>query len=309
MADDCPDRFVNPGTRAALGTVLAVAAAAAFGISSVLQYRANQGVPQQRVGQPSLLVRLWQRRTWRWSVLLAAAAFGLQVAALDFVPLILVQPLLVTSLLWYVLLIAVPRRPDRTIVLEASLCLIGLCSFLLLAAPSANRSRGLDSLGSAAWLAGGLAVVIGSCLLLAVRLGRRWRPLPLATAAGVCYGVTAGLISSLAHAFPEGLPAVFGHWQTYGVIVLGPIGVQLSQNAYQAGPLGAPALATFTVTDPIVAIAVGLLWLDERIRTAPWFLLGEAAALAVLIVGVFLLARRAPHADPGGSPSRNGHEP
>lgn len=295
---------MNQNVQLAFGTGLAVAAAAAFGTSSVLQYRANQQVPQAPVGQPTLLWRLWHRRNWRWSVLLAAAAFALQVAALNFVPLILVQPLLVTGLLWYVFLLAGSEhhRPDRAIVVESLLCLLGLSAFLLLAAPGAGPSRGLDPMRAGAWLAGAVVVAVALCLLLAARLGRRWRPLPLATAAGICYGVTAGLISSLSHSFGEGLPAVLGHWQTYAIVVLGPVGVMLSQNAYQAGPLGAPALATFTVTDPLAAIAVGLLWLDERIRTDVWSLLGEALALCALVVGVFLLARRAPMADSGPPP-------
>jgi drug/metabolite transporter (DMT)-like permease len=217
--------------------------------------------------------------------------------------LIVVQPLLVTGLLWYVLLLAMleHHRPDRSIVLESLLCLLGLAAFLVLAAPSSNRSRGLDSVRAGAWLGGALVAAVAICLILSARLDRRWRPLPLAVAAGLCYGVTAGLISSLSHAFGDGLWAVLGHWQTYGVMVLGPIGVLLSQNAYQAGPLGAPALATFTVTDPLASIAIGLLWLDERIRTEAWHLVGALASLGVLVAAVFLLARRAPQADSGRS--------
>ncbi|MDW5322388.1 DMT family transporter [Plantactinospora sp. KLBMP9567] len=297
---------MNQGAQLALGTTLAVAAAAAFGTSSVLQYRANQGIPQERVARPKLLWRLLHRRNWRWSVLLAAAAFGLQAAALTLVPLILVQSVLVTGLLWYVLLLAAleRHRPDGPILLESLLCLVGLSAFLLIAAPAANRGRGLDSIQDGAWLAAGLVGAVAGCLLLAARLGGRWRPLPLAAAAGTCYGVTAGLISSLAHTFDDGPVAVLGHWQTYGIVVLGPIGVLLSQNAYQAGPLGAPALATFTVTDPLVSMAVGLLWLDERIRTGTWSLVGELAALGGLVVGVFLLARRAPRANDRAAAAR-----
>ncbi|ROT29389.1 DMT family transporter [Micromonospora sp. HM5-17] len=294
---------MNDALHLALGTTLAVAAGASFGASSVLQYRANRNVPQERVARPRLLWRLVHRRAWRWSVLLAAAAFAMQTAALVFVPLILVQAILVTGLLWYVLLLAAleRHRPDGPILLEALLCLLGLAAFLLIAAPTAGSSRGLDSIRSGALLAGALAVTVAGCLGAAARLGPHWRPLPLALAAGACYGVTAGLISSLSHSLDGGPIAVLGHWQTYAIVVLGPLGVLLSQNAYQAGPLGAPALATFTVTDPLVAIAVGLLWLDERIRTGVWNAVGEAVALATLVVGVFLLARRAPRADPEGT--------
>ncbi|MFU8872688.1 DMT family transporter [Micromonospora sp. SL4-19] len=289
--------MVSSAGQVAVGVPLALVAAAAFGASSVLQFRASQQVPQERAGRPQLLVHLLGVPGWRWSAVLAAMAFACQVGALSRMPLILVQPLLVSGLIWYVLLFAASRhvRPDRGLLVESALCLFGLSAFLLIARPTPGYGRGLNSFWPAVLLLFVLAVSVGLCLLTALRLDRRWRPLPLALAAGICYGVTAGLISSLTHLHLAPL-AVFGQWQIYAVIVLGPVGVLLSQNAYQAGPVGAPALATITVTDPLVAIAVGLLWLNERIASGLWAFLGEVLALGVVASAVYFLARRAPHA-------------
>lgn len=280
-----------------LGVPLALAAAAGFGACSLLQFRANRQVPEAPVGRFTLLMWLVRRPAWRWSVVLAAVAFGLQVAALSLAPLIVVQPLLVTGLLWYVLLFAMVERvrPDRQVMLESTLCLVGLSTFLVIARPATGPGSDLELAPAGLLLGATVLLAVSLCLLVAVRLERRWRPLPLALAAGVCYGVTAGLVSSLAVHFRQHPVALAEQWQMYVIIVLGPMGVLLSQNAYQAGPLGAPALATITVTDPLVAIAVGVLWLDERSRTGAWELLGQLLALAALIIGVFLLARRAPH--------------
>ena len=289
--------MLSDAAQTAIGTALALAAAAAFGTSSVLQYRATHRVPEEPAGRPTLLLELLRRRNWRWSILLAMVAFGLQAAALKVIPLIMVQPLLVTGLMWYVLLSAALEhtRPDRAIVLESTLCLLSISAFLLLAQPGAGQGRGLDSAWDAVSLGAFVVGGVAACLLAAAGLGSRWRPLPLALAAGLCYGVTAGLISSLLHQSGQGLTAVPGHWQLYAIILLGPAGVLLSQNSYQAGPLGAPALATITVTDPLVAIGMGLLWLDERIKTDLWHAVGEVVALGALVVGVFMLAKRAPH--------------
>jgi drug/metabolite transporter (DMT)-like permease len=288
---------LSEGAQTAIGTLLALAAAAAFGTSSVLQYRATHRVPEEPAGRPTLLLELLHRRNWRWSIVLAMVAFGLQAAALKVIPLIMVQPLLVTGLMWYVLLYAALEhtRPDRAIVLESTLCLLSLSAFLLLAQPGAGQGRGLDSAWDAVSLGAFVVGGVAACLLAAAGLSSRWRPLPLALAAGLCYGVTAGLTSSLLHQTGQMLTAVPGHWQLYAIILLGPAGVLLSQNSYQAGPLGAPALATITVTDPLVAIGMGLLWLDERIRTDLWHAVGEVLALGALVVGVFMLAKRAPH--------------
>lgn len=283
------------------GVPIALAAAAAFGASGVLQFRAGRQVPEEPAGRPSLLVHLIRLPSWRWSVVLAITAFALQVAALSLIPLILVQPLLVTGLVWYVLLFAAFEhdRPDRTILLESTLCLFGLAAFLVIAEPGRGQGSGLESFWSAMLLGVAVVAAIGLCLLAAVRLERRWRPMPLAIAAGICYGVTAGLVSSLAFHLQESPWQVFTQWQAYAVAVLGPFGVLLSQNAYQAGPLGAPALAAITVTDPLVAILVGLIWLDESIRGSVQAALGQTLALVVVILAVVMLARRAPHVKGG----------
>ncbi|MER7893177.1 DMT family transporter [Micromonospora sp. NPDC094482] len=283
------------------GVPIALAAAAAFGASGVLQFRAGRLVPEEQPGRPSLLARLVRIPIWRWSVVLAIAAFALQVAALSLIPLILVQPLLVTGLVWYVLLFAAAEhdRPDRKILLESTLCLFGLAAFLIIAEPGRGQGRGLESFWSALLLGVAVVVSVGLCVLSTVKLDRRWRPMPLAIAAGICYGVTAGLISSLAFHLTESPLEVFLHWQAYAILVLGPFGVLLSQNAYQAGPLGAPALAAITVTDPLVAISVGLVWLDESIRSGPLPIFGQVGSLLVVVLAVFLLARRAPHVKGG----------
>jgi len=229
--------------------------------------------------------------------LLAAAGFGSQVLALRLAPLILVQPLLVTGVLWYVVISAhvYHGRPDRIIVVGTVLCLVSLAAFLVLAQPSEGSGRGLEHVSKGLPLAVGLAALLAICLAVASRADPRWRAVPLSLAAGVCYGLTAGLVRSLSPYFADGLVVVFEHWQAYAVCVLGPIGVLLNQNSYQAGRIGVVTLVIITVTDPLVSIGVGILWLDETIQAGPGPVTGEVLALAALIGGVLLVAQRAPH--------------
>ncbi|MGI5241913.1 hypothetical protein [Dactylosporangium sp. CA-139066] len=62
------------GPAAMLGTVLAAGAAAAFGCSSLLQFRADGRVPTEPMGRPRLFLHLVRIPAWRWSVVLALAA-------------------------------------------------------------------------------------------------------------------------------------------------------------------------------------------------------------------------------------------
>jgi EamA domain-containing membrane protein RarD len=50
------------------------------------------------------------------------------------------------------------------------------------------------------------------------------------------------------------------------------------------------ALAVITTVDPLVAIAVGVGWLGERVTTTPTALAGEVVGAVTIAVGVAVLA-------------------
>ena len=79
------------------------------------------------------------------------------------------------------------------------------------------------------------------------------------------------------------------------VIIAEPLGFLLNQNAFQESSLIAPVLAIRTVTDPLVAIGIGLVWLNEDIASSPAAIAAELAGLAIMSAGVVALAYRSPH--------------
>jgi drug/metabolite transporter (DMT)-like permease len=274
-----------------VAVVAALAGAASFGSAGVLQHKATQEAPTEEPLHFHLLVDLFQIRAFRWGVLLSGLGFGLQVLALRFGPLILVQPLLVTGLLFYLGFASVleHHRPDAIILVGAFTALVGLSVFLTVASPSA----GTGSFESVAALPLGLSLVavVALCLGVASRLRSEVRALPLAAATAVCYGVTAGLVRSLLSS-TQGTD-VLTNWQFYAALVTGPAGFLLNQNAFQTGVLGSVATATITVGDPLVSIGIGIVWLGESISTGGLDIVGEVLALALLAGGVTLLAGRA----------------
>jgi hypothetical protein len=94
--------------------------------------------------------------------------------------------------------------------------------------------------------------------------------------------------------FSSGFLATITHWSFWALVVLGPLGFLLNQNAFREGALASPALAVITVVDPLVGIAIGLLWLDERIATGAGAITGEVLGLVAMAGGVWLVAHRAP---------------
>lgn len=273
----------------------AVGAAACFGITAVLQHRATHRTPTRHALNPRLVLDLLAQPLWVGAIFLNVLGTLLQVLALRFGPLIMVQPLLVTGLLFSVVIgsIVAGRRPDRVLLGGAFCCIGGLAVFLLVAQPTAGRET--LSLDAMLPLVIALSCVLAICLAISSRGHGQVPALALGVAAGVLYGVTAGFIKVVTHEFSNAPMAPLQHWTLYAVLILGPLGFLLNQNAYQVAAAASPVLAVITITDPIVGIVVGRLWLGEHVNLGLVDLVGQIAALAVMAAGIGLLAHRAPH--------------
>jgi drug/metabolite transporter (DMT)-like permease len=223
------------------------------------------------------------------------AGCGLQIVALHFGSLTLVQPLLVLSLLFAVVIAAVGirrRPPDAVLLAGVACCAVGVAGFLAVARP--HGGVGTAGPGAALPLAAGLAAVLAGCLAAA-----RWgtpalRPLWLALGCGVDFGVHALLLKIVPGTLPSGFADPLRQWPLYLMVIVTPVGFLLNQNAFQAGGLIAPVLAIITAADPVVSVATGAAFLHEKIATAPVDLAAEGLALAVTIGGIIALAQRAP---------------
>src|SRR5581483_4501837 len=86
----------------------------------------------------------------------------------------------------------------------------------------------------------------------------------------------------------DGLWAIFTHPVLYLVCVVGPLGFLLSQQTFKHGVLVAPAIAVMSIVDPLVSIAIGVAWLGESVVFTPQALAGQAAGLALLVIGLAL---------------------
>lgn len=281
-------------TSLAVAVPAAVVGAALMGLASAAQAKATKQVPQGKTLDPGLLVKLAHRPLWLVGIGATIAGLLLQVLALGFGPLMLVQPLLVTALPFAGIFAAwlSRRRADRVVVLGTLLCVAGLAGFLALARPTGGSSELVGNVGPLAVVLG-MAALAGLGLSTVLRGGGRVLGLALAT--GVFYGVTAALMKVVAGQLREGVRVPFTHWALYVVCVLGPVGFLLSQNTFQQGRMISPALAVITTIDPLIGVAVGIGWLGESASTGTAVLAGELAAAAVIVAGIAVLAHRSSH--------------
>ncbi len=267
----------------------AVASAAAAATSSVLQHRSARRAPHH-VGH-RLLGHLLTRPVWLAGLAAAGVGLVLHTVALAGGDLALVQPLLISGVVFALPASALleNRRPSVTECLWALLLVTGLTMFLLAARPS----RGWVNLDADV-----LAIVtLASCGVvgLTALAGWRWlsrhRALVFGLAAGLGYGVTAALLKQTVAVGSHGVVSLLTDWPLYGLVLLGGASLVLTQLAYRAGPL-ARSMPVLTFADPAVSIVVGACAFHELLANDPVAILSEIAGLVLTAVAATQLARR-----------------
>ena len=272
----------------------AVVGAAGFGMASAAQQRATHEVPVSSTLSPRLVVDLIRHPWWLLGLVMTVLALSMQLVALAFGPLTVVQPLLVTGVVFAGVFSALlhGRAPDRWVVGGGLLTAAGLAAFLLQARPvSGPGSEHLDVTGSPAFLVT-VAVLVVGCLAFAGLSNHPARVLALALATGVLFGLTAALMKAVTTAVRGGLGELFTTPALYAACVIGPMGFLLSQNTFQQGRLVSPSVAVITTADPIVGVFAGIAWLGEDLDTTGALIAGQAVAGLVVLAGIAAVTLR-----------------
>ncbi|MGH3149301.1 MAG: DMT family transporter [Streptosporangiaceae bacterium] len=299
-----------------LAVTAALGGALLFGISSVADQHSTKRVRTRRPLSPRILLDLIRQPLWLTAVGATVAGFTLQVVALDLGSLALVQPLLVCDLIFAVLIVrsagwqASTQRPgtrrwDPVIFAGVAAATAGVGGFLAIGQPSSGHMN--VSLGVLLPLVGGLVGTVGGCLAVAAR-NRRLRPLALALACGVTYGIAAFTVKLVTSEADGGLARVFGHWPIYVLAVVGPAGFILNQDAFQQGRLLAPVQAVITTADPVISVGLGVLWLGVRLRSSPADIFGEITSLLLMVAGIAITAHHAPQVTGRATAMRTGRD-
>jgi hypothetical protein len=222
---------------------------------------------------------------WLGAIAADAIGFSLQVVALHLGALALVQPLLISGLLFALIL----RRgsghgTSRREILWGVILTSALAGFLILARVG-NPTKPHSGVNH--WPAG-IAVTAGILLAgVCIVIGRTRSGSPaaalLGVAVGISYAATAALLKSVTNIALQGPVPVLTSWQLYAVIASGAAGLMLNQVAFRAGPLTAslPAIAT---VDPLLSIAIGIVIFHEHIHHGTFQ--GFWLSALVLLIGV-----------------------
>lgn len=294
---------------------LALLSAVALAIGAQLQ---NDAVGIQRKAALSgrshvsfrELLDLLKHPRWVTGLAISAFALVLQFTALLLAPLILVQPigaiaLVITSIL--------NARITKTKLNTASiyaiiLCTAGLGAFVLMAHQVAVEPEIVDS---------NLILILGMAIFLIAIFSyiffsgaSRFKPLTFIVGAGVLYGFVATLTKVVVKRLfnQDGFHRLVTgtiEWGTDLLTILALLSMLAAaflggwfvQNAYASGPPDL-VVAGLTVIDPLIAVSIGVVILNEAMD-APWpIMLGFLGSGAMAVTGVYLLSKVHPQVSP-----------
>ena len=293
---------MQPESIPILGVALALASAAVLSVGNILQSRGVRTMTAGTVPK-GVLAQFWQlvrNRYWLIGGLLLGLSVLFQLASLAFAPLMVVQPIGVTALVFTVLItsIAARARPAAAVVRAITICVLGVASFVTVAAiVSTQHAITGRELGA-------VLVVLVAVLLVtaAIFLLSRRRTVP-AIMWVVLGGVYSGFVVTLGKtvilrvqailesgAFTLDLANVLTILCVAGIAVAGGLSIYFVQLAH-ATNRAEVVVAGLTVIDPAVAVIFSITILAEASNAPPIAMVAFIVAGAVAVAGVFALSR------------------
>ncbi|MDZ8202578.1 DMT family transporter [Microbacterium sp. SSW1-59] len=297
-----------------VGIVLAVVSALFLTIANFLQSR---GVARAATGGAGIgAVGFWRlARDPIW--LVGGALFGLaivvQLAALAFAPLMVVQPVGVVALVFASLLTALVTRtrPRWREVISIAVCVVSLGVFVSVAAAVSEQTTITDTQL--------IAVLIVLLAVLALTFGalavfrRRRTPAVVYVLLG---GLYSGFVATLGKTVILRVQTAIRHRDDVldetnlltiacaaGIAVAGALSIWFVQTAHTVNNPQV-VVAGLTVVDPFVAVVLGITVLQEAASAPVWSFAVFAVAGTAAIAGVWALAREQPaEASAGGAPA------
>jgi drug/metabolite transporter (DMT)-like permease len=269
---------------AAQGLVILFALLAAIGmaIGIVVRQRATMNVPEDKGVSPTMVATLLRARLWWIGTGVAILGYVCQAVALAFGSLLVVQPLLVSSLLFALPLSArlAHRHVTRGEWMWASVLTIALALFVLMARPKAGMYRGQETAWTIAIAV--IAPIVVLCVGLGAKSSGRRRAVLISVAVGVLFGVVAVLTKLVMFELAEdGAIAVLRLPSLYLLLAVGVTAMLLQQSAFHAGALQV-SVPTMLVLEPVVAVLLGALVLNEHLSVSGY----ETVALPITVVAM-----------------------
>ena len=274
-----------------MAAFLALLSAVFFALAAALQQRGQFTLARQGRAIQGLagLFKLVVVPVWLLGTLILLTGYATQGAAIDRGKLVVVQPLLVTTIVWALPLghwLTAQRVVGRQ-VLGALVVVTGLALFVLVGDPDAGVDDTSDKNFVLAMLAVG--AIVGALLLWVHRkTAPALRAAILGTCAGLLFGLSASFDKPVINDLHVSIGEAAGDWRTWALLGLGFVAFLIQQLSLATGQL-APAMAAVSVSNPAVSVVLGILLYQERLTRPAWHVAVAGAALVAAFAGATMI--------------------
>ena len=236
------------------------------------------------------ILNMLRRPSWVIGTLLLGLAVVFQLGSLALSPLIVVQPIGVVGLVITSVLnsrfsgVRLGKRAKTSI----AMCVAGIMVFVTIAAFTAADHPVTDQKLLTILIL--FAVVFVAAIITFLILRHKAIALVYIVGAGVLYGFVATFAKAVIGRLQQG-EFEWLTWACVAALLIGALlGMVFVQNAYSSGPPDL-VVAGLTVIDPMVAVLIGIVVLNEAAGAPLWAVISFVVSGAIAVVGVVGLAK------------------
>jgi hypothetical protein len=268
---------------------VALCSAVGFAFSTSLQHHAAAAAPETANGAGKLLGHLLRRPVWVAAQAVGLVSFALHAVALRLGALAVVQPVVVSGIVFAVPVRAALNRtrPSASELGAVALTGLGLSVFLVVSKPTSRPTRVVE--GAVPLVITGAGLVTAAVVYVLASRCREtsWRSGLFGVSAGVLFGLVAGLIKlNIGRAHTFGVSGLLTGWPLWWLVVAGLCGVAVNQRAYRTARLSA-SMPILNVVDVLVALVFGYMVFGEVPAHSPAAVGLQVLALACIAAGLF----------------------
>lgn len=269
-----------------LAIVVMLASAAMYGLSFVLQHKGTQAALAKSGGKGGFK-HLVSNPIWLIGIILFGTAFLLHLVALKFGSVAVVQPLIVTELIFippFSALISHAKISGKDWLAIIAVT-VGLAGFLIIAAPT----EGINNAPTSAWITVIVlyAVVMGALYGSGSRLGLVGRAALFGLAAGLANALLAVVAKG---AFGASAVSFFTNPLVWITVLLCVVTVGTTALAFSKGPITISSPAMIAI-NPIASTLTAMWLFQVSIRHSPLAIVGIIVCMVIINIGIVILSR------------------